>query len=222
VRDLAFEHRMYLPLSAVVVFVVISGYWVMEWLVAAGWLRRERRPAWAVGLVASCALLLGVATHLRNEIYGSAVSLWTDTVSQAPHNGRAHIHLGNALRNDRPDLALKHYRLAVEINPASSEAHNNLGAMLARSHPEAAIPHCRAALELTPDNADAHNNLANALARRGCFDEAIRHYQETLRLEPRHASARENMKIVAVMQRDDGAAQKAEQLEPDGATHRGT
>jgi tetratricopeptide (TPR) repeat protein len=208
IRDLAFEHRMYLPLAAVAVAAVVGGYELFLRLEAAGRLTPERRRFWAFGTAAACTAALGIATFLRNDVHATEASLWADTVAKAPHNWRAHVHLGNALRKDRPDLALRHYRLAVQLNPGCSEAHNNLGGMLARVRPELAIRHYRKALELKPNNADAHNNLANALARQGRFDEAIGHYRRTLRLQPEHAEARANMKIVlAVQLRRDAAAQ---------------
>jgi Flp pilus assembly protein TadD len=193
---------MYLPLAAVVAAAVLGGYGALQRLEARGLVSREFRRAAGFGAVSACALLLGTATHMRNDVYATEVSIWADTVAKAPHNARAHVHLANALRGERGDLAERHYRLAVELNPSCSEAHTNLGGLLARSQPEQSVPHLRKALQLKPRNADAHNNLANALARLGRLEEAIGHYRETLRLEPGHPQAQANIQIVLAMQRD--------------------
>ena len=46
------------------------------------------------------------------------------------------------------------------------------------------------ALRLRPDFADAHFNLAGAFERAGRTQEAIREYQNVLRLQPQSADAR--------------------------------
>jgi hypothetical protein len=218
-RDLAFEHRMYLPLAAVVAAVVLGGYRALQWLEARGGISGEFRRVAEFGAVSACVLVLGTATYLRNSVYATEVSVWADTVAKAPHNARAHVHLANALRAERGNLAEHHYRLAVELNPSCSEAHTNLGGLLARRQPEQSVSHLRKALELAPRNADAHNNLANALARLGRLEEAIDHYRETLRLKPSHPQARANIEVVAAMQRNGRPGpQPYGPFEKDGST----
>lgn len=51
----------------------------------------------------------------------------------------------------------------------------------------------RHALAVTPDNWMAHNNVGTALYRQGRDEEAIRHFQECVRLQPRFASAHLNL-----------------------------
>ena len=55
----------------------------------------------------------------------------------------------------------------------------------------------RLALELNPDHADAHANLGSALAQQGAYDEALRQFDEALRIDPRHAAAGANRQAVA-------------------------
>ena len=48
---------------------------------------------------------------------------------------------------------------------------------------------------LTPDDAQARNNLGSALASQGNYDEAIRQFQEAVRINPNHADARNNLAL---------------------------
>jgi tetratricopeptide (TPR) repeat protein len=57
----------------------------------------------------------------------------------------------------------------------------------------------RHALEVTENNQVAHNELGSALLKRGQLDEAIRQYQEAIRLKPRYAEACNNLGVALDM-----------------------
>jgi tetratricopeptide (TPR) repeat protein len=131
IADLAFEHRMYLPLAAVVVLVVVGGYGVLE-SVFTRWgapeLSRRRIEGIAVGVV---IVILGSMTVERNTDYRSQLVMWTDVVAKRPLNPRAHNNLGSALyKEDRKDEAIAQYREAVRLKPDYGEAHRNLAIAL--------------------------------------------------------------------------------------------
>jgi len=50
------------------------------------------------------------------------------------------------------------------------------------------------ALAVTPDNYLAHNNLGTALSRRGRWDEAMRHFRESQRINPEYTEASLNVR----------------------------
>jgi 4-amino-4-deoxy-L-arabinose transferase-like glycosyltransferase len=90
IKDLAFEHRMYLPLAALVVLAVVSGRVLIE-RVALG-MRAER---WvAAGLTAAVVVTLTMLTVARNRDYRSVISIWTDVAAKRPENARAHNNSG--------------------------------------------------------------------------------------------------------------------------------
>jgi len=188
--QLAFEHRMYLPLAAVAVLAVTGGYALWDWAVPRS-ARRERhfpfspRMAPAV-LWATVAVALGCATAERNEDYRSAVAIWQDTVDKRPDSYIAQDSLGAALAAvGRTDAAVEHFQRALRLKPDDPITHHNLGlALVAMDRCGEAIDHYRQALRLKDDFADAHANLANALERLGNIKEAVEHYDEALRWAP--------------------------------------
>ena len=185
-RQLAFEHRMYLSLAAVLTAVAVAVYIGGQRLVRHRRLSVRGSEVAAVCLVTLTAIAQGILTHYRNETYRTALSIWEATVTRAPQSHDAHNHLGIALAElGRLPEAIEHYQEAVRLKPDYASAHNNLGLALAGVGrlPEA-IEHYRKAVRSNPDEASAHANLAMVLAGQQNFPEAIEHYRELLRLEP--------------------------------------
>jgi len=182
------EHRMYLPLAAVVI-VAVAG--LHAWL--------GRRGLLVCGALAAA---LGGITFWRNVDYRSELALWTDTAAKQPLNGRAHNNLGEAVfAAGRPAEALAHYAEAIRLQPAAPEPHYNLGLALARlGRPVEAIARYEEALRLQPDYPDAQNNLGNALLAVGRLAEAGALYESALRSRPDWAEAHSNLANVRLEQ----------------------
>ncbi len=169
------EHRMYLPLAA----VVAAGVVVLH------------RYGGARSL-AVCALLAaagGAATVARNHDYRSAIALWSRTVQQRPLNPRAQAGLAEAYAAaGQLDQAIIHHREAVRLLPDEAHYHYNLAHALARAgRRDEAILAYRQALRLAPTEAQTHNNLALLLSRTGAPETSLPHYDEARRLRPREA-----------------------------------
>ena len=175
------EHRMYLPLVAVLMGAVMV-------------LRRLAGRA-TVAIAILLAVGLGWQTRQRNEIYGSELSLWTDTVEHAPGNPRAHLNLGQALfQSGRLPEAEQQFQAALQLRPAYPEALYNLGLTEAQlGRPADAIGHFESALQLVPDYAVALNDLGIALAEQRRTDEALVRFAEALRYRPDFAGAHFNL-----------------------------
>ena len=178
------EHRMYLPLAAIMALVVAGAY-----------LLAGRRIIFVFLVL---AVAEGGLTIRRNEVYRTDVALWKDTVAQRPDNARAHYNLGIILSNlpGQLDEAAAEYQAALRVNPNVPEVHYNLGLVWSRM-PERltdAAAEYEAALRLKPDYADAHNNLGNAwMSMPGRLNDAIAQFQEALRLKPDYAEAHSNL-----------------------------
>jgi len=171
------EHRMYLPLAAVLALLVPLAY------------ARLGRPALAVFLLA--APVLAAVTVQRNRDYRSEVAAWSDTVAKVPDNPRARVNLAEALiLAGDPAAAREHAAAAVRLRPAYPEAQMNLGIALAQTgRPAEALPHASEAVELQPDSLRAQSNFAVVLAMLGRLPEAVTHLERALALGPTPAEA---------------------------------
>jgi len=166
------EHRMYLPLAAVVVLAVLALQG------AAG------RRGLAAGILLAAGL--GVLTHRRNADYRSERSIWEDTVAWRPGNARAWNNLGSALfREGRTREALDDFAEAERLDPQSGDIHYNYGLALSRTgHLPEALQQLLEAVRVRPAFAEARVNLAGALIGAGRITEALENAKEAVRLKP--------------------------------------
>jgi tetratricopeptide (TPR) repeat protein len=180
--EVAAEHRMYLPLAAVIAAVIIGLF------VAGRHLRLAQRPAVVVSALAVVAVVgsLGLATRERNRVYWSADSLWRDAVSVRPDDARPRVAYGEALASaGRLAEAEAQLLAAVALAPGDPVARVRLGVVLARERKfDAAVPHLEQALASRPGDVDAHRWLAEVYAVQLRDRLAVEHYEQALAALP--------------------------------------
>lgn len=189
IRDLAFEHRMYLPLAAVIVMALAGAGFLLK----DGFSRLSIGPGGRrvvmVALAICSVFALGVATHRRNALYRDPVLIWQDTIAKAPHNRRPYNALAWVyLEKDQNAEAIRGFRDAVAVDPDYAEAHANLaGVLLQEGDYPGAIAECRKVLQLDPAGfgAELYIRLATAHLLRGDNAEAIKSFRDALRIDPR-------------------------------------
>jgi tetratricopeptide (TPR) repeat protein len=189
IMDMAFEHRMYLPLAAVMTAAVIAAFqfWNRAWPLATD--RRCGRALAGVAILAAAGL--GFLTVRRNAEYRNAVGLWRQTVRCAPRNPRAYSNLGVAyLRAEALDEAIRCLDNSLELDPLYFQAWRNRGDAwsVARRYPEA-IRDYDQALALSPDDADAWFGRGTAYAKTGRPEKALRDLDRAIALKPDYAEA---------------------------------
>ncbi len=214
------EHRMYLPLAAVVVGGVFA---VHQWL---------GRRGLAIGAV--CVIGLGVLTMRRNEVYRTPLGFWSDIMTKRPNNPRGLCNYADFVAAEgRIDEAIAAYEKAVRLErPAADHGDRsllpgiliNLGnAQLNSGHDAEAAAQYVEALRYEPNSSLAHYNLASIQMDRDQLDEAAAHFEASLRIEPNYPSAHTNLSSVRSRQgRYDEAlaeAQIALRLAPSAKTH---
>ena len=194
--DPAAEHRMYLPLAAVLTAAVLGAYGL-----GIAFTRIWPGTSRAVNGLGGCLLVviafaLGTLTYQRNQDYRSPLSIWQDTVAKAPDNARAHNNLGAILffQHRKVDEAIAHYRKALELVPQYDLAHDNLGnALWHLGKNEEAVFHYQQALQINPRLADVYNNYGLLLQGQGRIAEAVACYCKTLELQPYFGEAYANL-----------------------------
>ena len=166
------EHRMYLPLAALVALAVVFA--------------QRRLGALAPWLASVVALAFAAATVARNHDYRDAIAIWTDNVTTHPEVARGHNNLAWALQQQSQSApANEHFARAVALEPGYITAHYSWGvALLDQGRAADAIAQFEAAVQLAPNHADAHLNLGNALMQISRAADAIPHYETALRLSP--------------------------------------
>ncbi len=211
------EHRMYLPLAAVITLAVGASVTLVG---------RRSLPAFLALAVAAGAL-----TERRNQAYCSDLSLWGDTAASCPESVTARSSFGIALyERGRLQEALSHLEFALRLNPSVAKAHYNLGlALLKLNRQTEAAAQFEQAVRLLPTMAeaqyewgvayyqlermpeavacfqralrenpcltDAHFSLGLALFKMGRSDEALAQYTEAARLDPDRAEIQCNLGV---------------------------
>ena len=168
IGDAAFEHRMYLPLAAVVAAVVVAGYVAGRRL-----LGRRALAVIGCGLVVAGAVALGSATAHRNRLYHNPLAMWRDVADKRPENPRARYNVAILLlERSQAEQALDWFHSALHIRPDYIAAHAGLADALDRlgRYPDAEAAY-RRVLADRPDHPHALNNLAWLLAT--CPDDAV-------------------------------------------------
>ncbi len=220
IRDVIFEHRLYLPFAgAAVVFCSAMMYGTdccIRW-------SRGRTSSGAVVVIVMAAILipLSFAAYQRNRVWKDSITLWKDVVAKSPLKARPHRNLAFASYNQGlPDEAIKEYRIAIGIKPGIASIHNNLGLVYYNQGMiEEAVSEYEAALRLKPDLEMVHVNLGLAYARKGALDEAVTEFKSAISLNPGLAGAHFNIGLVYMKQgRPDYAIEEFKtviRLKPD-------
>jgi tetratricopeptide (TPR) repeat protein len=223
IRDVIFEHRLYLP--SVGFFIALTaaiGAGIERW----GSSRTAYSKKAIIYVVLAVMLVLSGTTYARNTLWNDSVRLWENAIERSPNKARPHNSLGFAYRaQGRIDEAMTEFITALKLNPDYAQAHFNLGVVYAiQGRIDEAINEYQAAVKLYPDFANAHINLGIAYGSQGRSDEEINEYQTVLKLYPNNAQAHFNLGVAYGSQgRSDEAFKEfiiALKIKPDYAQAR--
>lgn len=217
-RDLVMEHRMYVPLAAVVIIVVMGAWSALRWAM-------EDRPElarWfavaAAGLVFSTALTLGLRTALRNMDYHSQVAMYRSITVARPNNPRGWRNYSAGLAQENrlyeAEIALKR---ALELVPGDIDGHIARAMMLFDMKDSKQAAHIlRELTKWTTNNEMVYYDLG-AIVMESNPTEAEWAFREALRVKPDLAQARDSVALL-LMQRGK-LAEAAEEFKKAIATN---
>jgi tetratricopeptide (TPR) repeat protein len=180
------ERRMYLPLAALIAFVVVAARAALLHATRSPGreLRRgtaqemRRGPSWSAGALALVVIPLAVLTIQRNSDYADERRLWETTLERWP-TARAHRNYATVLkRAGYRDEVIDHLRLSLDGHPEGRYA---LGYELFEQgrFAEAIEELRRFAVDVPNDRfvTTARGLVAESLQRLGRLDEAIQEYE---------------------------------------------
>ncbi len=212
------ERRMYVPLMAMVPWVVVAAYVTLQWIFQVGpkgveslWRKefsdhgksvtaKDPRPLLVTmaGTLALVAAFGAVSIH-RVAAYKDDLSIWEDAVRYQPDDPLVQVNLGTSLgKAGRTEESKQHFEKALELDPNHSHAHYNLARTLAEE-----------ASSVPPDKAKI------------LLDEAISHYEAAVRTDLLFADAEYNYGLALASARRPSEAiehfEKAIATRPDFA-----
>ncbi len=181
-RHVIFEHKMYLPLVGLSLFVAV---------LINDLFKRKGMKFFCVFLI---IVGLSLLTFKRNTVWSSGVLLWSDVVKKSPHKARPHSSLGIAYseRGQYAD-AIREYNKSLQIYPLSDNAYYNRGyAFYQLGRSDLAIQDYTKSIQINPHNPKVYTNRGNIYRERKEFNEAFNDYGKAIELNPQYALAYNN------------------------------
>jgi protein O-mannosyl-transferase len=187
-KDVIFEHRLYLPMVGFAFFT------------AAGIMTSLERKAFRFRLALLICLVTTYSflTYQRNKVWASEMALWSDVVSKSPQKETAYNNRGIAYETEG-DLgqAFLDYNRAIEIRPDYVLAYCNRGNIyLKKGDLDKAIADYSKAMSLRPEYFKAYNNRGIAYQAQRNLDKAIADFNQAISLNPRFAEAYNNRGVI--------------------------
>lgn len=206
IKDLAFEHRMYLPLAGVITLLVIAAAVLLDKLV----LGLKVKRAIAASVVFAVAGLLLAATIGRNHDYRSTLALWEQTARVAPNSWGAWNNYGIALAEQQlHPQAVEAFARAADINPSDvGIAASYAGSLIETGDYAQAETQLLRAMQLNANDYLTILNWGNLEFARGRFYEAVPYLEGALVTRPDNVATRVCLAACLVNTADFEAAEQ--------------
>ena len=176
------EHWMYM--ASMGVFALLG----LGWVRLFDWGKNRR---WAllfklelILLIVLMTIAYGHLTVLRNRVWRTPMSLFSDAKEHVPGNYKVRNNLGNVyLEQGKIGQAIVEYEASIRIQPLYAQAHANLGLAYEQKKScgsclKKAIREYREALRLVPGLCKTYNNLAKLYVETGKRNEALETYKQ--------------------------------------------
>ncbi len=137
-------------------------------------------------------MLLGGASHQRNQVWRDEFSLWSDVSAKSPAKASAYTYLGMAYgKAGRYEESLAHLAHAARLAPRDFDARYNLGVYYReRGLYRQALAEFQAANSLQPDLPEPYAGMADVFMGTGVFTQAADMLEKALAVRPGHYAYR--------------------------------
>jgi tetratricopeptide (TPR) repeat protein len=204
IRDVIFEHRIYLPSVGFFISFSTICFYVL-WFVNA----KLKTTAYCLLPTAYCLLstaycllstvviALSITAYTRNSVWKDAISFSQDVIKKSPNKARAYAALGdNYFAYGHYDEAIKEYRTALRLEPKYPSIRTNIGRIYSDAGRfDDAIKEYKMELKMNPNSDITHFNLANVYLNQGKLNDAVMEYQTAIKINPNLADAHSNLGI---------------------------
>ncbi len=194
IKDVIYEHRLYLPLVGYSLLLVSGIYYLLGNNVS------KVMVLVLMGVIGCNSVL----TYQRNNVWKDELALWKDAVEKSPRKARPYNNYGFAY-DKRGDFseAIVNYSKAIELDPAYADAYNNRGLMYYKQgRLDRAILDYDRAIGQGTKLAGAYINRGVLFEKQGNLVRALSDYNTAIDVEPGEAGAFLNRANVYVKQND--------------------
>ncbi|MBI5194828.1 MAG: tetratricopeptide repeat protein, partial [Nitrospirae bacterium] len=213
-KDVIFEHRLYLPSIGLIIAFVSVAFYFIPYLSSLIFQPSTFNPQPSSSpshhssrlslttcylLLTTAVIVFSIAAYERNTIWKSDISLWEDVVRKSPNKEGGYLNLGLAyLSQGLTDKAIKCFLFASQLKPEFPDSYINLGLSYYTQGAFAkAIEYYQTALRLNPESPHIiHNNIGTAYDSMGLISNSIEHYEIALKLNPDFAEPYINLGII--------------------------
>jgi tetratricopeptide (TPR) repeat protein len=192
IDDFAAEHRVYLPLAAICVAVVLT---------ISRLCSRAGRTRTALITCVLLILALAGATHARNRVYRTGLGMWQDILAKRPQNVRAYSGVAaGMLREGRPVDAVRQIEEGLRLLPDLRDFNYSLEMRGTLTRGERG--------EIT-EFVRLHTYLGTGHSMLGDPARAEAHFRIALSAYPGHTPTRVNLGVTLMNQQRHGEARQA-------------
>ncbi len=195
IRDVIFEHRMYLPGAGLGVAVAVLIVYVLS-------LRKKSASGKSVLITALIlSLILIIPALSRSLVWSDKIGLYEDIVKKSPGKARARNNLG-ALYAGRGEFkkAIAEFKKALTLKSDYPAPHKNLAkALFADGRTSEAVSQYRAAVRADPLDYEAHEALAGIYRDGGLFAKSEKEYKIVLSIAQTNINARLNLANIYIV-----------------------
>lgn len=185
IRDVIFEHRLYLPMAGFSLFVVALIYLMIK----------NIRQAAIIILV--IVVIFSGLTFRRNFVWADSIRLWQDVVNKSPQKARAYHQLGMSYdaKGDL-DQAIEEFKKAIEISPKHVSSYYNLAMELKKKgNYDQAFHYLNQSAAIRPDFAQTFGGLGTLYFEQKNYEKAIQNFEKSIHLDPKYLDGHYNLAI---------------------------